>query len=190
MLTMTEIRLGSVIEMANQPYVVVWADFMRTAQRKPVKRTKLKNLIDGRVLEHTFKPGDKIAEADIQRRKADYLYPDALGFTFMDQQSYEQFTMSRDDLEQTALLLKEGMTVDVLYYNNKPVSVSLPMKVEYKIIETSDAVKGDTASGSGMSKSAILETGLEVDVPLFIKQGEVVVINTETGEYVGRAVDK
>lgn len=190
MLTMTDVKLGSVIEMNNQPYVVIWADFMRTAQRKPVKRTKIKNLLDGRVLEHTFKPGDKVKEANIERRKADYLYSDHSGFTFMDQNSYEQFTMTKEDLEQTALFLKDGQQVDVLYYNDLPVAINLPPKVQFKVIETTDAVKGDTASGSGMLKEAKLETGLIIDVPLFIKQGEVVIVNTESGEYVGRATEK
>lgn len=184
---MSDVKSGSVLEMNGQPYVVTHADFMRAAQGKPSKRTKLKNLIDGRVLEHTFKHGDKIAEADILRRKADYLYHDESGYAFMDAEHFDQFTMSPDDLGDVAKFLKDGLSVDVLYYKNNPVAINPPKKVEFEIVETTDAVKGDTVSGSSMTKKAIVETGFEIDVPMFIKQGEIVRVNTETGEYVERA---
>ncbi|MFH1145890.1 MAG: elongation factor P, partial [bacterium] len=184
-LSLSDIHLGSVVEENGQPYAVIWSDFMRTAQRKPVKRTKLKNLIDGRVIEKTYKPGDKIIEADIERNKADYLYSDGNQYNFMEQSTFEQFSMNKDDLGDISLFLKDNLMVDVLKYNGRPVAVSLPPKIDYVVKSAPDAIKGD--SSNNPSKTITLENGLDIQAPLFIKEGEKVRVSTETGEYVERA---
>jgi elongation factor P len=184
---MNDLRIGVAITHENEPYIVVWSDFMRTAMRKPVMRTKLRNLISGRILELTFKPGDKIPEADLARNRASYLYAQGNEHYFMDQTSYDQFFLLAEQLGDQVRYLKEGLEVDVLNFENRPVSIQLPKKIEYKVVEAPEAVKGDTATNA--SKVAKLENGLELKVPLFIKPGEKIIINTETGEYSTRAAN-
>jgi len=169
----------------SAPHLVMWADFMRTAQRKPVKRTKLHNLLNGKIVEQTFKPGDKVAEADVERSSADYLYFDSDNYFFMDKKSSDQFSLNQETIGDQKYFLLNGKAVDVLYFNGQPVSIILPKKVALEVTEAPQAVKGDTQNGG--FKRVILETGYEVDAPLFIENGERVIINTETGDYVERA---
>lgn len=185
MLTMKELRIGVAITHENEPYVVLWSDFMRTAMRKPVMRTKLRNLISGRTLELTFKPDDKIQEADLERNKASYLYLQNGEYYFMDQTTYDQFFLTADQLGDQAKYLKEGLEVQVLNYDNKPVTIQIPMKIEYTVVEAPDAVKGDTATNT--NKTIKLDNGLEIKAPMFIKQGERILVSTETGDYSARA---
>ncbi len=184
MLEMNDIKVGVVVDIANAPYQVVWANFMRTAQRQPVKRTKLRNLITNQVLEKTYKPGEKITEADLRRGRAQFMYRDGDQFHFMDQQTFEQFAFTRDQIGEISNFVKEGEDVDVLNFNDQAVTISLPPKVELRVVEAPPGVKGDTAGNA--TKRVKLETGYELGVPLFIKEGEVVRVNTETGEYVER----
>lgn len=185
MLTMNDLRVGVAITHDNQPYVVLMSDFMRTAMRKPVMRTKLRNLISGRTLELTFKPDDKIQEADLERNKASYLYLQNGEYYFMDQTTYDQFFLNEDQLADQTKYLNEGLEVDVLHYEGKPVTIQIPKKIQYTVIEAPDAVKGDTATNT--SKTVKLDNGLEIKAPMFIKQGENILVNTETGEYSARA---
>ena len=185
MLTMNDLRVGVAITHENQPYVVLWSDFMRTAMRKPVMRTKLRNLISGRVLELTFKPDDKIQEANLERNKASYLYVQNGEYYFMDQPSYDQFFLNADQLVNQVQYLKEGLEVEVLNYEGKPVTIQIPKKIQYTVVEAPDAVKGDTATNT--NKTVKLDNGLEIKAPMFIKQGENILVNTETGEYSARA---
>jgi len=185
MLDMNDIRVGTLVKINDQPYICLWSDFMRTAQRKPVRRTKLKNIISGNILEQTFKHGDKIAEADVERSKASYLYADDQGVHFMDNSSYEQVAVPRDTVGEQIRFMKEGEEYTLINFESKPITVELPKKVELKVIETVDAVRGDTAQGAVM-KEAKLETGATIKVPMFVKQGEIIRINTDTGEYAER----
>ena len=185
MLTMNDLRVGVAITHENQPYVVLWSDFMRTAMRKPVMRTKLRNLISGRVLELTVKPDDKIQEANLERNKASYLYVQNGEYYFMDQTSYDQFFLNADQLVNQVQYLKEGLEVEVLNYEGKPVTIQIPKKIQYTVVEAPDAVKGDTATNT--NKTVKLDNGLEIKAPMFIKQGENILVNTETGEYSARA---
>lgn len=188
MLDMNDIRVGTLVKIGGQPYVCLWSDFMRTAQRKPVRRTKLKNLITGNVLEQTFKHGDKIEEADVERVKASYLYTDDSGVHFMDSVSYEQVALPKDMVGEQLKFMKDGTEYSLVTFEGKPITVELPKKVELKITTTGDAVRGDTAQGA-VYKDAILETGATVKVPMFVKQGDIVRINTETGEYTERVTE-
>ncbi|MFH0831209.1 MAG: elongation factor P [Parcubacteria group bacterium] len=180
-----ELRVGAVLEFNDQPYVVLKSDFMKTAQRRPVMRTKLRNLKNGSVLEKTFKQGDKVEAADVNRSQAQYLYKDESQFYFMDQTSFEQFSVPADVVGEAAKYLKESEVNTILNFTGKPIAVELPNKVDFKVSEAPPGIKGDTATGG--LKEVTLENGLKVNVPLFIKVGDVVRINTETGKYSERA---
>lgn len=185
MMDMNDITVGSLVKISGQPYLCLWSDFMRTAQRKPVRRTKLKNLITGNVLEQTFKHGDKIEEADVQRSKASFLYRDDQGAHFMDNESFEQVALPTEMIEEQAHFMKDGQEYSLVNFEGKPITVELPKKVEMVVTQTGDAVRGDTAQGAVL-KDATIETGYLVKVPMFIKQGDAIRINTDTGEYVER----
>lgn len=148
-------------------------------------RTRLKNVATGKVVEHTYKVGESIEVVDLDRTNLQYLYKDATGFNFMDTSSYEQVAISADMLGERGLMLKEGQEVMGLMHEGVPLSIDLPKKLTLKVTESAPGVKGDTASGR-VTKEAVLETGLKIAVPMFVKEGDMVIINTETGEYVER----
>ncbi|MFH1225749.1 MAG: elongation factor P [bacterium] len=183
--TLNDIKKGLVIAINDEPYLVLEARFLRMQQRKPVMQTKMKNLITGKVLENNFKPGDRIAEADIAKKKVNYLYKDIRGYYFMDNESYEQFAVTAEIIGGQSQFLKEGLTVDAVYFNSQPISIQLPPKVELKVTSAPPGSRGDTAQGKA-TKPIILETGVTINAPLFIKESDIIRINTETGEYVER----
>lgn len=148
-------------------------------------RTKLKNLIDDSVLEKTFLAGESFEFADIERKRCQYLYKDSNDAFFMDNETFEQFTLPVSQIEDSLRFMKDDIEVYVMLYENRPIGIQPPVKAALKVIETTPGVKGDTATGG--SKLATVETGAVVNVPLFVKEGEKILINTETGEYVGRA---
>jgi elongation factor P len=149
-------------------------------------RTKLRHLLTDAVLEKSFKTSEKFEEPDVVLTPASFLYSDGDGFHFMDEESYEQFSLSQEQLGDERLYLKENMSLQVRKYNGDPVSLALPATVDLAVTDTEPGVRGDSASG-GTTKSATLETGLQVRVPLFIKEGEIVRVNTQTGEFLSRA---
>ncbi|MFA6918682.1 MAG: elongation factor P [Patescibacteria group bacterium] len=183
--TLNDIKKGLSVLVEGEPYVVVEANFVRMQQRKPVMQTKLKNLINGKVAEINYHPGDKVEEANLQRKKVDYLYNDGDSYYFMSQDDFEQFTIEKDTIINQIGFMKDGDKVDALYFNNNPVSISLPPKVELKIVSAPDGVKGNSAQGR-VTKTAELETGMSIQVPLFVKEGDTIRINTDTSEYVER----
>jgi elongation factor P len=187
MLTINDLRAGVYVVYNNDPYVVVKHSFIKMAQSKGIMRTTMKNLKTGRMLEETFK-GQKLElePADIKRSKANYLYQEGDQYFFMDNESYDQFFVTAEQLGDNTHYLKENLTVDVLRFNDAPINIELPKKVQLQVTMTPPGVRGDTAQGSVM-KQATVETGYSLGVPLFIKQGEMIEINTETGEYVGKA---
>jgi len=149
-------------------------------------RLKMRNLITRAVFDKTFKAGEKFKEPDLVVEPATYLYADGEGFHFMDTASYESFPLSRDVLGEDAGLLAENLEVQVQKFNGRAIGVQFPPIVELTVTHTEPGVRGDTASG-GVTKPATLETGLEIRVPLFIKEGERVKVHTETREFAGRA---
>lgn len=185
MLNMNDIKLGKVVTMDGAPFQVINTDHLQMGRGSAVLRTKLRNLIDGAVREHTFKSGDKIEEADLSRGRANFLYREGEQFHFMNNENYEQFVFDQSQVGDLFNYVKEGDDVDVMYFNGNPVTVSLPTKVDLKVVEAPPGVKGDTAGNA--TKRVTLETGYELPVPLFIKQGEMIRVNTETGAYVERA---
>ncbi len=185
MLSMSEIKLGTVLTLNEQPYVVVFTQHIKVARSAATLRTKLKNLLTGAMLEKSFSGSDKAEEADLTRRKASFLYTEGGKFYFMDSENFEQYEFGSDIIAERAGYLKEGQNVDVMLYNGKALIIELPKKITLLVTSAPPGVRGDT-SGSA-TKTATLETGIEIRVPLFIDSGESIRLNTETGEYVERA---
>ncbi len=181
----SDIKLGSIILYNNEPFQVIWSNRMRTAQRKPVMQTKLRNILSGKVIEYSFKFGEKIDEADVAREKANFLYADAEGTHFMNNETFETVDMPKDVTLDQEKYLKEGMEVQILRFNGKPMSVELPIKIDLKVTDAPPSVVGN--SGGNITKPVTLETGLVVNAPMFIKEGDVVRVDSRTGEYVERA---
>lgn len=185
MFSINEIKTGKTIILNNEPYVVLRHEHSKMGRAGAVLRTKVENLITGAVLEKTFQGSDKLEEAEISKSKAQYLYDDAEKYHFMDSATYEQFSLPKKVLVKASLYLVEGTEISILNFNGNPVNIELPVKVKLKVVEAPPGIKGDTASGGG--KLIILETGLKITAPLFIKEGDEVIVNTERGEYVSRA---
>lgn len=184
--SLNDIKKGLSVIHEGEPYAVMEARFVRMQQRKPVMQTKIKNLLNGKVAEINYHPGDRVEEADLSRKKADYLYNDGSSYFFMAQDDFEQFSLEKEKIGGQAGFMKEGDKIDVLYFNNNPVSISLSPKVELKVVSAPEGVKGNSAQGR-VTKTAELETGIFLQVPLFVKEGDMIRINTESGEYVERA---
>ena len=182
---LNDLKLGTVILYNKEPFQVIWSNRMRTAQRKPVMQTKLRNVITGKVMEYSFKFGEKVEEADVTREKANFLYADEDGTHFMNNETFETVDMPKEVTQEQENFLKEGMEVQILRFNNKPVSIDLPIKVELKVTEAPPNVVGN--SGGSVTKPVTMETGLSVNVPMFIKEGDTLRIDTRSGEYVERA---
>ncbi len=182
---LTDIRTGTIVKINGSPYLVVWNQFNRKQACKPVMRTKLKNLINGSALDKTFLAGESYEFADVEKKRCQYLYKDNENGVFMDNETYEQFNLPLDQIKESLPYLKDDTEVYLTFYEGNPISVQPPPKVKLKVIETPPGVKGDTATGG--TKPAQLETGTTVTVPLFINEGDILIINTETGEYVSRA---
>jgi len=184
MLNISEIKTGKSIILNGEPYAVIYCEHSKMGRAGAVLRTKLKNLISGAVLEKTFQGADRIEEAEIAKSKAQYLYKDGENYVFMDNETYNQFSLSRETLGGSVKYLIEGTEVVILNFNGHPANIELPVKMKLKVVEAPPGVKGDTVSGG--SKAVKLETGLEITAPLFIKKGDEVIVNTEKGEYVSR----
>ena len=183
-----ELKKKMLIEVDGQPYNVLDVFFATPTARgaSTMVRTRLKNLLNGAVLEKSFKTSEKFPEPDVQLASVSFLYNDPDGVHFMDQSTYEQFTISEDSIGDDRWYLKEGTMLELFKYNGNAVSLQLPQYVELSIASTEPGLRGDTAAG-GAKKVAKLETGLEVLVPLFMKEGEIVRVNTQTAEVAGRA---
>jgi elongation factor P len=183
-LDFSDLKLGVILEMDGQPFQVIWSNFMRTAQRKPVVQTKLKNVITGKVIEYSFKFGEKITEADVNRERASFLYADDSGTHFMNGETFETIDFDKESTLEQEKYLQEGMEVTVLKYNGNPVSIELPIKVELRVKEAPPSMTGNSAGS--VTKACILDTGLVVQCPMFIKEGELIRVDTRTGDYVER----
>ncbi|MBK7597377.1 MAG: elongation factor P [Acidobacteria bacterium] len=183
-----ELKKKMLITVEGQPYTVVEVFFASPTARgaSTMVRTKLRNLLTESVLEKSFKTSEKFEEPDVELTPASFLYSDGDGYHFMDESTYEQFHLNEDQLGEERFYLKDGLILQIRKYNGDPIAIELPSTVDLIISETEPGVRGDSASG-GTTKVATLETGLQIRVPLFIKEGELVRINTQTGEFVSRA---
>lgn len=181
----SEIRNGLCIDYNNDIYSVVEFQHVKPGKGNAFVRTKLKSLTSGKVIDNTFPAGHKISVVRVERRKFQYLYNDDSGYHFMDNETYDQTTINGDMIEN-ANLLKEGLTIEILFHAQKeiPLTIDLPQYIELEVTYTEPGLKGDTATNA--HKPAKVETGAEIKVPLFINEGDIVKIESKTGQYVER----
>ncbi|MDD5291253.1 MAG: elongation factor P [Patescibacteria group bacterium] len=185
MLTLSEIKTGKVIKVGDEPYVVVRTDHHKMGRGGAVLKTKLRNLITGNMLEKTFQGNEKAEEAGTETKKTNFMYKDEDQAYFMDNGSYEQFSLSLEQIGEKQKFLKEGTDVDTLYFNDKPVAIDLPIKMDLKVVSAPPGVKGNSAGN--VNKQVELETGAKINAPMFVNEGDIIKVNTDTGEYVARA---
>ena len=182
------VKRRTLFELDNTPYACLEAEVSTPTARggQTLVRLKIRNLLTNAVFEKTFKAGDKFAEPDLQLVPASYLYTDSSGSHFMDQENFDTLTLAEDVIGDALECLIEGTIVELRKYNGNPIGLELPAFVELTVARTEPGVRGDTSSGS-VTKPATMETGLELRVPLFIKEGEKVKVSTEKREFAGRA---
>jgi len=182
----SELRKGIAIEVDGQPYEVMEYTRVKMQQRAPVVRLKLRGLLDGKVLERAFQSYTNVFTlADVEYSPAQYMYYDGEFYHFMNTENYDQYELTKEQLGDSTLYLKEGLEPELLFYRGRPISVRLPIAVELQVAQTPPGLRGDTAQGG--TKPATLETGLSVQVPLFVQSGDVVKVDTRTGQYLERA---
>jgi len=181
----SEFRSGLKILLDGDPYVIVENEFVKPGKGQAFNRVKVRNLKTGRVVERTFKSGETVEAADVVDTEMQYLYQDGDFWYFMVPESFEQYAAGQSAVGDNAVWLKEGITCIVTLWNNVPLAVTPPPHIELKVVETDPGVRGDTATGG--QKPAKLETGAVVRVPLFINEGEVIRVDTRSGEYISRA---
>jgi elongation factor P len=183
-----EIKRKMFFEYENAPYHCLDVEVSKPTARggQTLVRLKMRNLITRAVFDRTFKAGDKFREPDLDTITASYLYADGTGYHFMDQDSYETLTLGPDIVGDDRFLLVDNVVIQIQRYNGAPIALQFPPHVELKVTSTEAGARGDTASGS-VTKVATLETGMEIRVPLFIKEGERIKVHTETREFAGRA---
>lgn len=185
MLNFNEIKTGKVIKVNAEPYIIIKTDHHKMGRGGAVLKIKCRNLINGSILEQTYQGAEKAEEADTETKKANFMYKDKEDAYFMDNSSFEQFNLNLEELGEQVQFLKDGTDVDVLYFESRPVSISLPIKMEFKVVSAPPGVKGNSAGN--VNKQVEIETGAKINVPMFINEGDMIRINTDTGEYVERA---
>lgn len=184
MLGITDLKTGIAIELEGSPFVVMSYQHSKQGRGGAVMRTRLRNLRSGAVVDLTFKGSDKFDEAPLSRKTCSFLYREGDVLTFMDSTTFDQFSMSTEEIGDKVQYLKEGTEVQILFFDEEAVSVELPIKMEFMVTHTEPGVKGDTAQGG--TKPATIETGATITVPLFVKIGDAIRINTLEGSYVER----
>ena len=186
MLNYNDIKPGVAVLVGGEPYVCTWNNIMQKQQRRPVNQTKLRHLIRGNVIEYSFQQSDKLKEAEIETKPAVFIYERNGEWFFHDtKDKSKRFTVTEELVGEAGKFLKGNTEVDTLWFEEKLFRVRLPIKMDLKVTEAPPNTRGNTAQGG--SKVVTVETGANVDVPMFINEGDVVRINTETGEYVERA---
>ncbi|HHY91738.1 MAG TPA: elongation factor P [Firmicutes bacterium] len=185
MISTNDFRTGLTVELEGDVYSVVDFQHVKPGKGSAFVRSKLKNVRTGAVIERTFRAGEKVETARIDRREMQYLYAAGTSYTFMDTESFEQLTLTEDQLGENLKYLKENMLITVLLHEGSIIGIEVPNFVDLKVVETTPGIRGDTVSGA--TKPAKLETGATVQVPLFIEEGDVIRIDTRTGQYLTRA---
>ncbi len=185
MVSTNDFKTGLTVEIEGQVWTVVDFQHVKPGKGAAFVRAKLKNLKSGAVVERTFNAGEKLPRAHLERREMQYLYQSDELYTFMDTEDYEQLSLSKEQIGDGVKYLKENMLVNILFFQGQTFGVDLPNSVELKVVETEPGVRGDTATAG--TKPAKLETGAIVKVPLFINIGDVLKVDTRTGEYIERA---
>ena len=184
MISTSDFRTGLTFEYEGEVVTLVEFQHVKPGKGAAFVRCKLRSLTSGSTVERTFRPGEKFQRAHVERKEMQYLYKDGDNWTFMDTESYEQVSISESALEDAPKYMKENMTTGILFYQEQVIGMDLPKQVELKVVATDPGIKGDTASGG--SKPATLETGVVVQVPFFVNEGDVLIIDTRTGNYISR----
>ncbi|MBI4099458.1 elongation factor P [Candidatus Microgenomates bacterium] len=185
MIEVTQLRAGIVFEDLGAPWVVIKYEHIKMGRGSATIRVKIKNLKTGSTVEKSFINGSRVQDVILEKRQGQYLYKDPSGYVFMDPTSYEQFSVNEDLVGEAGKFLKEGTEVDLKFYGEEPLSVALPLKMKFKVTETEPGFKGNSVTN--LYKDAVIETGAHVKIPLFVNEGEEIVVNTDTGDYVERA---
>jgi len=186
MYSTSDFRRGLRIQFKGEPYLIVEFQHVKPGKGGAFVRTKLKNLVSGRVLEETFRSGEKVEKPDLEEKNVQYLYLDAKdGYVFMDENNYEQVHLTAEQVGDSRYYLLENMSLMLNIYQGRPIGLDLPTTVNLEVVRSDPGLKGDTATGA--TKPATLSTGLVIQVPLFINEGDVLKIDTRTGEYLERA---
>lgn len=180
----SELRKNAKLQMDGHPYVVTDFQFVKPGKGQGLYKCRLRNMITGATIDRTWRSGERLEAANVESKRMQYLFADGNGFTFMDTESYEQVAISAELIGDDRNFLLDQLDVDVLFYNNRPVGVTLPSHIVLKVVEAEPGVKGDSANNP--TKMATVETGYKIQVPLFVKEGERVKVDTRTGEYVER----
>ena len=189
MISYTDLKPGVRVIVDGQPYEVTDSQFVRMQQRKPVMKTKLRSLLTGSVQERAFQPSDRLEEAELEKEDAAFLYAHRGEFWFSEpENSKNRFMMKEDLVGSGAQYLKPSLVVVVIKFQGKIIGIELPIKVEYKVVEAPPSARGNTAQGG--SKSITIESGAKVTTPLFVSEGDTIIVNTQTGEYVSRSEKK
>jgi elongation factor P len=184
MYSTAEFRKGLKIELDGAPYIIVEFQHVKPGKGGAFVRTKLKNLLTGRVLDQTFRSGERVKKPDLMEKEMQYLYKDGDSYCLMDNETYEQIMLSGEQMGDAVLYLTENMNLQVLFFNQQPVAVEVPNFVELTVAQTDPGLRGDTASGG--TKPATLESGAVIQVPLFINEGDRLKVDTRTGTYIER----
>jgi len=184
LISTNDFRTGLTIELDGDPYQVIEFMHVKPGKGSPFVRAKIKNLRTGTIAERTFNAGEKVPKAVLERKEMQYLYNDGTNYYFMDNETYDQVGLSAAQLEEVVKYLKENMNIHIIYHRGQVLGIDLPNAVELTVTETTPGIKGDTASGG--SKPATLETGLVIQVPFFIEEGDVIQVDTRTGQYIKR----
>jgi elongation factor P len=184
MLESGDLRKGLKFELDGEPYVIVQFEFVKPGKGQALYKCKLKNMVTGVQFDKTFRSGEKFKEADLEEIEMEYLYAEGESYCFMNTTTYEQEFLTEDQVSDAKDFLKENTVCNVLLFGGKPIGISLPIFINLRVEQTDPWVKGDTASGD--SKPATLETGYNIQVPPFIEEGQLIKIDTRTGEYVER----
>ncbi|MCL5875187.1 MAG: elongation factor P [Candidatus Dependentiae bacterium] len=185
MISTTEFRKGAKLLFRGEPYMVLDYQHVKPGKGGAFLRTKMKNMITGLVHEELFRSGEKFEIPDLAYKDMQYLYKDADDYNFMDQDSFEQVVLTKDQIGDTIDYLKEQEVYTVLYFNERPIGITPPLFLNLKVTETPPGVKGDTAQG-GATKPATLESGLKIQVPLFVNEDDIIKVDTRDGKYVER----
>lgn len=184
MISTAEFRNGARLELDGEPYYIVEFQHVKPGKGGAFVRTKLKAYRTGNVIDRTFRSGERFEEPNLEERTMQFLYATGDAYTFMDTETFEQFTYDKQQLGEDADLLKENVVAKILIYDHQPIAVELPIFIELKVVDADPGVRGDTASGG--TKPAVVETGAVIKVPLYLEVGEVIKIDSRTREYVER----
>ena len=184
MLSITNLKNGTKVSLNNEPYVVLSYYHSKMGRGGAVVKTKLKNLKTGATIDKTFQGADKVDEADLAKKSATYLYSDEQSAYFMDAENFDQFEIALEKVADSKKYLVENENVDILYFNGEAINIELPIKMTFKVISAPPAVKGNSAGS--ITKKVTIETGAQIDAPIFIKENDKIVVDTRDGSYVER----